>query len=103
MPAMPRRDIRVCYASGDRAAVIAEYRRVIQANPTWPRTHEPGAALAEDGNLDGAIAELRATLPLEPTNDEAARNLQLALEMKPRWFYSFNLTPAPSLPSIPKS
>jgi hypothetical protein len=57
--------------------------RAVQAKPTHPSLHVVyGAMLEGRHDLDGAIAEYREALRLDPNHDRARRNLQRALGKK---------------------
>ena len=65
---------------GQLDAAIAEYRRVLAAEPNFFEAHcNLASALAAKGQLDGAIAALKKALSIRPDSVPAQRSLQ-ALE-----------------------
>jgi tetratricopeptide (TPR) repeat protein len=63
------------------ASAETEYRAAVRLNPNDDLAHASlGAALAENGDLNGAIVEEREALRLNPNNDRAHYGLGLWLE-----------------------
>lgn len=85
MAAILRKDRVWKEACGSALRILADIRS-LGANPNNDRTHASlGWALANKGDLDGAVAEYREALRLNPDNGNAHYLLGLALGKKGDW------------------
>jgi Flp pilus assembly protein TadD len=60
---------------------LLEFRAVVARHPNFSEGRlSLGVALGEKGDLKGAVREFREVLRIDPANQDAARNLKIALQ-----------------------
>jgi Flp pilus assembly protein TadD len=72
---------RLLYQMGRQDEALVEFRVVVARHPNFAEGRlSLGVALGEKGDLRGAVREFREVLRIDPANQDAARNLKIALQ-----------------------
>jgi Flp pilus assembly protein TadD len=72
---------RLLYQMGRHDEALREFRAVVERNPHFAEGRlSLGVALGEKGDLKGAVLEFREVLRIDPANQDAIRNLKIALQ-----------------------